>query len=151
LPALDEAPGTLLGVDFGDRKIGIARTDPTRTLASPIEVLPAKGWKTDVPAILARAARESAVGIVVGLPIREDGVETAQTEKTRRFIDRLRAAAKIPVFVHDERYTSWEAGQRRISRKAGKRSKLAEDAEAAAIILESFLATAPTDQPNGAT
>ena len=67
---LDDTPGALLGVDFGGAKIGIARTDPSRTLTTPLVVLAAKGWKTDVPAILDRAGEDQFV--LLWIPVGDD-------------------------------------------------------------------------------
>ena len=123
--------GTWLGVDIGGKRIGIARCDPTGTLASPVLVLQVKGRKTDIPAVAELAAREEAIGIVVGWPVRDDGVITEQTRKAERFATDLKRIVFIPVVLHDERFTTWEAEQRRPG---------ATDADAAAVLLEDFLA-----------
>lgn len=123
--------GAWLGVDIGGRRIGIARSDPTGTLASPVQVLLAKGRKTDIPAVAALATREEVVGIVVGWPVRDDGAITEQTRKAERFAAALAELIDLPVVLHDERFTTWEAEQRRPG---------ATDADAAAVLLEDFLA-----------
>ncbi|GIW05355.1 MAG: putative pre-16S rRNA nuclease [Dehalococcoidia bacterium] len=121
---------------MGDRRIGLAVSDELGVIATPLAVLPAAGRKVDIPAIVALAEREGVAGIVVGLPIRDDGARTEQTDKAERFARRLAAATSLPVRLHDERYTTWEAQQRR----AGRRRGGPDDAEAAAVLLESFLA-----------
>lgn len=120
---------------MGDRRIGVAVSDELGLIATPLTVLPAAGRRTDIPAVVALAEREGVVGIVVGLPIRDDGAWTEQTAKAERFARRLAAATTLPVRLHDERYTTWEAQQRRAGRRRGP-----DDAEAAAVLLESFLA-----------
>ncbi|MFN8532702.1 MAG: Holliday junction resolvase RuvX [Dehalococcoidia bacterium] len=122
-------------MDFGRRRIGLAVSDELGILATPLVVLQARGWRTDVPAIIAQAGREGVTGIVVGLPIRDDGERTEQTESAERFARRIADATELPVLLHDERFTTWEANQRREGRR-----RRADDAEAAAVLLESFLA-----------
>ncbi len=122
-------------MDYGGKRIGLAVCDELGILSTPLTVLETRGRRTDVPAILAIAEREHAVGIVVGLPIRDDGARTEQTETCARLAAKLAEAAPIPVELHDERFTTWEANQRR----AGKRRTGPDDAEAAAVLLESFL------------
>jgi putative Holliday junction resolvase len=122
-------------VDLGDRRIGVAVSDELGLIATPLTVLPAAGRRVDIPALVALAEREGVVGIVVGLPIRDDGARTEHTAKAERFARRLAAATALPVRLHDERYTTWEARQRRAGRRHGP-----DDAEAAAVLLESFLA-----------
>jgi putative Holliday junction resolvase len=124
-----------MAIDVGERRIGVAVSDELGMIATPLAVLPVAGRRTDIPALAALAEREGVVGIVVGLPIRDDGVRTAYTEKVERFARRLAAATPLPVRLHDERYTTWEALQRRAGRRRGP-----DDAEAAAVLLESFLA-----------
>jgi putative Holliday junction resolvase len=118
-------------VDVGDRRIGVAVSDELGMIATPLTILQARGRKHDIPALAQLAAREGAVGIVVGLPIRDDGAVTEQTEKAERFARRLAAATDLPVELHDERFTTWEAANR------GR----GDDDVAAAVLLESFLAS----------
>ena len=131
-----ERRGRWLAVDFGERRIGIAVSDELELLATPLQVLPARGQRHDIPAILALAEQEGVIGIVVGWPLRDDGARTEVTERAERFARRLAAQTTLPVVLHDERFTTWEARQRR-----GRRARGPDDAAAAAVLLESFLAT----------
>ncbi len=129
--------------DVGDRRIGIAVSDPFNEYAMPGKTYFRTGLKEDV-AFLARFAEEEGVGtIVCGLPLNADGTESVQTEKTRRFIEALRRATDLPVLPEDERYTTREArgdlAAMGISARKDKRTKNV-DSLAAAYILETYLA-----------
>src|SRR4051794_94483 len=97
--------GVRLGIDPGDARIGVARSDPTGFLATPLETV--RRGRGDL-ARLARLAREAeAVEIVVGLPRSLSGREGPAAVKTRDFADRLAARmAPVPVRLQDERLTT---------------------------------------------
>jgi putative Holliday junction resolvase len=134
----------ILGVDVGARRIGLAISDPSATLARPLTTLHVKN---DVDAIAqvrtmiaALAAEDDGLGgVVVGVPARLDGTDTDETARARRLIDAL-AGAGVPVSAEGERLTSREAEQRLARReKDWRRRKAAIDAAAAAIILQDYL------------
>ena len=131
-----------MALDIGDRRIGIAVTDPFNTYALPAETYRRTGnFSADVDAV-ARAAKDRGVGcIVCGLPLNADGSESVQTEKTRCFITKLQERAGMPVYTEDERFTSLAAHDtlHEEGLKAAKHKK-SVDAVAAAYILEGFLA-----------
>ncbi len=76
--------------DIGDKRIGVAVSDPFNTYALPSFTYHRKGFKEDVAAIADIAVRKGATVIVCGLPVNFDGTEALQTQKTQRFIDALR-------------------------------------------------------------
>lgn len=131
-----------MALDIGDRRIGIAVTDPFNTYALPAETYRRTGnFSADVDA-MAQAAKDRGVGcIVCGLPLNADGSESVQTEKTRCFIAKLKERAGMPVYTEDERFTSLAAHDtlHEEGLKAAKHKK-SVDAVAAAYILEGFLA-----------
>src|SRR5690349_4611860 len=107
----------VLAIDVGARRIGLAISDPTATLARPLATIEVSGGPGSVDAI-DRVAREIArleaddeglETIVVGLPRRLDGTATDETRKVERFIERLRTRTAIPIAQEDERLTSVEA------------------------------------------
>lgn len=130
-----------LGVDLGSRRIGIARSDASGTLASPLRVLERTGDRDrDHDAILAIAREEGATCVVVGTPRSLTGGTGPAEEATRAEVAALRARASDEVRVeeHDERYTTVIA-QRRV-RESGRRGRRTPvDDVAAAEILQSFL------------
>ena len=101
--------------DIGDKRIGVAVSDPFNTYALPSQTYFRKGFKEDVAAIAAIAKEKGATVIVCGLPVNFDGSEALQTEKTRRFIDALKSETPIPVVCEDERFTTQMAHETLIS------------------------------------
>src|SRR5690606_2724307 len=104
------APGRILGIDLGARRIGVAITDPTRTIASPLTTLTRRTGKRPPWKDLERLVHENeVVGIVVGLPLALAGTETEWTTEVRDFAERLAERTRLPVHLMDERMTSIEA------------------------------------------
>jgi putative Holliday junction resolvase len=141
----------LLGVDLGQRRIGLAVSDPSGTLARPLATLTLAGGGTDeaaarVAAEIDRLASEAdGLGrVVVGLPTRLDGTPNEQTPRVAAFIAALQARTPIPVVQEDERLTSREAEQRLALRERDWRKRKARlDAAAAALILQDYLDRRP--------
>ncbi|MBD3336761.1 MAG: Holliday junction resolvase RuvX [Candidatus Eisenbacteria bacterium] len=124
-------PGPFLGIDAGSRRSGLATSDAEGRLAAPVSVVAAAGGRLESE--LARAARERGVaGVVLGWPLNMDGSEGAQARKVRRLGRRLARLLGVPVWLWDERLTSWDAGQH-----AGRRRR--RDDIAATLILQAFL------------
>ncbi len=135
--------GRALGVDLGSARIGVALSDPTRTVASPHSVLRRSPDRAaDHRALLAIAAAEDVTTIVVGLPLSLSGAAGPAAHAATSEIAELRAAADpvIEVVAHDERLTTVTAerslGEARMSRKA---RRAVVDKVAAAVMLQSWL------------
>lgn len=132
----------MLAVDLGDRRIGLALSDATGTLASPLRTIE-RGSDPDVDraAILAAAREAEAQVIVVGLPRSLSGRDGPAARNARAEASALaEVAGEIQVELHDERFTTREA-QRSLT-AAGKRGRAQRahiDAAAAAVILQSYL------------
>ena len=139
----DEQAGRLLGVDLGARRIGIALTDPTRMIASPLTTLTRRIGKRPPWAELERLVHEHEVtGIVVGLPLALAGNETEWTAEVREFGSMLGERTGLPIYFADERMTSIEAEDAIRSlglRKSKREEKSRIDATAAALILRNYL------------
>lgn len=140
--------GVRLGIDPGDARIGVARSDPSGFLASPVEtVRRGKGDLARIAQILAAEAEESTViEVVVGLPRSLSGGEGPAAAKVREFAAGLsRRVAPVPVRLVDERMTtvSAEAMLRDQGRKGGKRRAVVDQA-AAVLILQHALDTERT-------
>lgn len=130
--------------DIGDRRIGVAFSDPFGTYAIPSDTYFRTGNFCEDVKNVARIAREhGATRIVCGLPLCEDGTRGIQSEKARRFAEALEKEAGLPVEMEDERYTTRAARQDLIalgvSSKRDKKKKRI-DSHAAAYILENYLA-----------
>jgi putative Holliday junction resolvase len=131
----------VLGVDLGSRRIGLAISDASGTLATPLTVL-ARASKPalDHQAIMAVAREEEAQRIVVGLPRSLSGSDGPAARSVRDEVAELRVVAgeHVPVDLHDERFTTVTAT--RHLREAGRRRvRDSVDAAAAAVILQSYL------------
>lgn len=134
-------PGTRLGIDPGDARIGVARSDPSGFLATPVETV-ARG-RGDVRRIARIVADEEVVEVVVGLPRSLRGTEGPAAVKVRDFAASLASrVAPVPVRLVDERLTtvSAEAMLRDQGRKGGKRRAVV-DMAAAVVILQHALDT----------
>jgi putative Holliday junction resolvase len=123
----------VLALDYGSARCGCALSDPTGTLATPIEAVerPAtrKGFARMVDLVRDRGAQR----VVVGLPLGLSGADTDQTRETRAWAGRLAAAVAVPVELYDERFTTAIAAR-------GPGDRTSEDSRAAAVMLEDWLA-----------
>ncbi len=137
----------ILGLDMGERRIGVAISDPEERLAVPLKTLSSRGQAADVRAIADLAEHEQAGALVLGLPLSLHGEAGPQAQRVKDFGRALSEAAPQPVEYWDERLSSVEA-ERLLSRVPaaassgrGRRSRIlaGRDALAAAIILQSFL------------
>ncbi|GMV08111.1 MAG: putative pre-16S rRNA nuclease [Gemmatimonadota bacterium] len=132
-----------LGIDFGERRIGVAMSDPTGTLASPLETVHRRAGKRPPLARLEEIARSHGVeALVVGLPLDLRGVETEWCAQVRVMGDELARRLGVPVAYVDERMTSVRA--ERSIRSAGlpkrkREDKARVDAGAATLILQAWL------------
>jgi len=129
-----------MGLDVGERTIGVALTDPDRRIASPLTTVRRTNLKSDLEALGAIITREEVVEIVVGMPRSLSGDFNFQAEKTQRFIEQLQRTAAAPVKTWDERFSTTEADRtlRAGGANRAKRQQLV-DQTAAAIILQSYL------------
>jgi putative holliday junction resolvase len=132
-------PLRLLGLDVGDRRIGVAISDPTGSLASPVEVYHRRDQSTDTQHVMDLADELEANGVVVGLPKNMNGTEGPQAEKTREFADTL-SARGLEVHLWDERLSTVEATRRMVEQRHRRRGiQQRIDSEAAALILQTYL------------
>jgi putative Holliday junction resolvase len=136
----------IVGLDLGERRIGMAISDATRTLARPLGVLTRPRSDADAIRLVADeiarlTAEEDGVGsIVLGLPKRLDGTPNDMTPRVEAFARQLRDASGLPVLLQDERLSSREAESRLAVREKDWRARKRKlDAAAAAIILQDYL------------
>jgi putative Holliday junction resolvase len=136
----------VLAVDLGARRIGLALSDASGTLATPWRTLRSTGSLDDDVAALASIAAELEAedtgleAIVLGLPVRLDGAPNDQTPRVHAFAEALASRVRPAVVLRDERLTSREAESRLALReKSWRKRKEKIDAAAAAIILQEYL------------
>ncbi|MBI2832935.1 MAG: Holliday junction resolvase RuvX [Acidobacteria bacterium] len=136
----------VLGIDVGARRVGLALSDVSATLARPWRVLtragPRAGLVRELSRIIDALSRDEdgLQRIVVGLPLRLDGSPNEQTANVLAFVEQLRTATAVPIAMEDERLTSREAESRLavLERDWRKRKKML-DAAAAAVMLQDYL------------
>jgi putative Holliday junction resolvase len=137
--------GRILAIDVGARRVGLAISDASRTLARPLETITVAS-RTDAVERVARRIEELATEddgiatIVVGMPSRLDGTPSDQTAQVRAFIASLQARVPTPIVTEDERLTSREAESRLAVREKDWRKRKAQlDAVAASVFLQDYL------------
>jgi putative Holliday junction resolvase len=131
---MDDEPRRILALDYGVARCGCALSDPTGTLATPIEPVLRPATRKGFARVLA-VVREREVGrVVVGLPLSLSGRDSAQTQETRAWAARLAERVDVPVELYDERFTTLLA-----SRDPGAPTS-SEDSRAAAHLLAGWLA-----------
>jgi putative Holliday junction resolvase len=138
----------VLAIDVGQRRIGLAISDPTGTLARPLGTLTIAhddGVEQAALEIARLAAEDDGLGaIVVGLPVALDGSPTEQTAHVTAFVEALKVRTALPIAFADERLTSREAESRLSLRERDwRKRKKRLDAAAAAIILQDYLDRSP--------
>ncbi len=127
-----------MGLDIGDRRIGVALSDPQGILASPITIIESRDKDTTINAILDIVEKNDVSKIIVGLPVSMDGTIGLQAEKVKSFTETLRLKIGVPIEYRDERLSTVSA--RRIKSSSTKNNKkLHHDAIAAAVILQGYL------------
>ncbi len=130
----------VLGIDAGDKRIGIALSDPEEILASPLTIINTTDEESDIAAIL-DIIREYEIGkIIAGIPMSLNGSIGPQAEKVRSFIEKLRSRTEVPIEYRDERLTTVSAmrfARGVAQQRRGKKERY--DDRAAALILQGYL------------
>lgn len=143
LNPIDSFPGRIVAIDYGRRRIGIAATDPSRTIASPHGAVRNDDPPDEPPEQLMRLLSElEPSAIVLGLPVNADGTHGAMAAEARRFGKKLAVGSGVDVTEWDERYTSEEASEMILELdlpKKKRREKGRRDALAALLILREYL------------
>ena len=127
-------------MDVGRKRTGVAVSDPTGLLASPLAAITAEAASERVQSVLTLSAEQEVGEIVVGMPLSLSGRKGPQAEWVARFVKELSARSAVPVTTFDERYTSVDA--KRLLREAGvkpSREKARVDSAAAAVLLQAYL------------
>lgn len=131
--------GRLLALDVGDVRIGVAVSDPSGTIATPVEVIRRVGWGPDVRKVLEICDRYDTRTVISGLPLNMDGSEGFQAEKVRAFCAQLEKAG-LTVFFQDERLSTVTAHEALSATGASPARRKAEvDKIAASVILQQWI------------
>jgi putative Holliday junction resolvase len=122
----------VLALDYGSARCGCALSDPTGTLATPIEAVERPGTRRGMNRIIGLVRERGVKKVVVGLPIGLSGADTDQTREVRDFAAKLGERIAVPIDLYDERFTT--------SIAAARGGSGSEDSRAAAVLLEDYLA-----------
>ncbi len=136
--------GRILAIDYGRRRIGLAISDPTGTIATGLETLLVKSLAEAVKKIAAGRSEWEYESVIVGLPLKTSGEPGPMAEEVLTFVEQLKTACGVPVRTIDERFSSTEAT--RILHQTGKRIKGNKgdiDRLAAELILRQYLDSMP--------
>jgi putative Holliday junction resolvase len=132
--------GRIGGIDFGTVRIGVAISDPSQSIASPLEVYQVRSSKLDAQHFQQIAKQERLVGWVVGLPLHMSGDESEKSRETRAFGTALAKSTSLPVAWIDERFSTAMAREMlNQSNLSGKKRKAQLDKLAAQILLTTYL------------
>ena len=134
----------VLALDMGERRVGVAVSDPTGTVARPLQTLVRGSRQEDFAAIAGLVAEYDVGLVVVGRPLSLDGTEGPQARRVIRYVEALAARLPVPVVLWDERFTTAAAREILRQSRGKKRRRQARsagevDAIAAAVILQSYL------------
>jgi len=131
---------TLLGLDFGDKTIGIAVSDKSKTIATPIITIKRKGILKDIKKLLSILEEYDVGGIILGLPLSLDGNENERTKKVRKFAQEIKKCKDIKIAFQDERYSS-DVIYKELRKNSISKDKIKKkiDQMAASYILQGFL------------
>jgi len=123
----------VLALDYGSARTGVAVSDPTGTVARPVEVVANASTESGLTRLRELVESEQAELVVVGLPVTLRGERGVQAQETELFVEKLRRVVRVPVELYDERFTSVLAG--------------GDDAHAAAHLLSDYLAWSAGREP----
>jgi putative Holliday junction resolvase len=124
----------VLALDYGSARCGCALSDPTGTLATPIDPIERPATRRGFARVTELVRDREVERVVVGLPLGLSGADTDQTRETRAFAGRLAGAVAVPVEMYDERFTT------AIAARGSAGARTSEDSRAAAVLLEDWLA-----------
>lgn len=141
LPPLLPRQAPVVGLDLGEKTIGVAVSDATRRIASPLETIRRTKFNADAAALFALMNSRSAVGIIIGLPVNMDGTEGPRCQSSRAFARNILRLKDLPVAFWDERMSSMAINRMLIEEADISRARRAEvvDKAAAGWILQGAL------------
>jgi putative Holliday junction resolvase len=138
----------ILALDVGERRTGVAMSDPLGWLATPLTVLKCASREEELAAIVELVQAHQVERVIVGFPRSLDGSVGPQARRVKRYVERMRPRLSVPVELWDEQFSTVQAEQ--LIHATGKRiDRERIDAAAAAVILQSYLdAAAPMTEPD---
>lgn len=139
-PAKLPRHGRLIALDLGTKWIGVAVSDEGQIIATPLRTIERQSWKKTLAVVKDILVEFDAAALIIGLPYNFDGSESEMSTEARRIARNFSLSVDIPIFLQDERVSSYEARRRIWERGIEvKDTKRLVDSEAAAIILSDFV------------
>lgn len=134
--------GRILAIDYGEKRVGIALSDPLRIFAKPLMVISNSGLQSLIAELQSLIALHQITMVLVGMPYAIDSSLTPKTRETMEFYEQLKAAVAIPIASFDERYSTSEAeAELKMLGYTWQEAAKIKDAMAACMILKEFLKT----------
>jgi putative Holliday junction resolvase len=132
--------GALIGLDLGEKTIGVAASDPDRRLAAAVETIARKTFSADAARLIALASERKAAGYVLGLPLNMNGTEGPRAQSARAFARNLAQRTELPIGLWDERLSTAAVERELIAADASRaKRKAVIDQHAAVFILQGAL------------
>lgn len=139
-PPPTTAPGRLLALDLGAKRIGVAISDELRITTRPLPIILRRSWKEVLSEVAGLVKSLEAKALVIGLPLSLNGAENSAAGGVHALAEKFRLSLDVPVYLQDERLTTFAAeSDLRSSGMAHDEIKREVDSEAAAIILRDFI------------
>ncbi len=130
----------LLGIDLGDKTLGLCLSDVTWSIATPLETLRRSSLETDLEQLKGVIVKHNVAGIVIGLPINMNGTEGPQAEKVRKFVEKILETMDLPILLWDERLSTTAVTRTLLEADVSrKRRTQVVDKMAASFILQGVL------------
>ena len=130
---------TIAAIDYGRVRLGVAAADDAGLLVYPVETIARRSLKHDLERLKIKLHQLEVTKVIVGLPLNMDGSFGPAARAAETFAKHLREATGLPVELHDERLSTFEAGERLKASSSRRAAKAGLDAAAAMVILESWL------------
>ena len=136
--------GRLIALDLGSKRVGVAVSDELQITANPLPFIERRSWKDLLRRVASVIETYDARGLVIGLPLSLDGSEGDAAEQARRLAENFRRSLNVPVYLQDERLTTFAADlNMKTEGLKGAEIERRIDSESAAIILRDFMANRP--------
>ena len=138
---LNGSAGRWLAIDLGAKRVGLAVSDELRITVNPLQAIERRSWKDLLRRVAAIIESYDARGLVIGLPLSLDGTEGSAAKDTRAVAEKFKLSLSIPVYLQDERLTTFAAtAQLKAAGRSDYQVEREVDSESAALILHDFLA-----------
>lgn len=143
--AIEAESGRRLAIDLGTKRVGVAVSDELGMTVSPLPGIERRSWKDLLRRVVALIESYDARGLIIGLPLSLDGTEGSAARDARAIAEKFQKSLSIPVYLQDERLTTFAArGELKAAGRSDRQIEREVDSEAAAVILRDFFGNGST-------